>query len=72
MNRLAVRPGVPVVSAVFSVVGEHHDEPDRLLLLGDDGRHYAHRPPDGPTFPVEPDDGWTLDEEASGNDDALG
>ena len=48
--------------SVFAVVGEHHDDPNRLLLLGADGRHYAHDLPDGPTTPVEPDGAWNLDE----------
>ena len=49
------------MTTIFAVVGEHRDDPNRLLLLGDDGRHYAHRLPDGPTTPVEPDAQWVVD-----------
>ena len=49
------------MTTVFAVVGEHRDDPNRLLLLGDDGRHYGHRLPDGPTTPVEPDGRWVVD-----------
>ena len=62
MDRSTSPTGVPAVTTVFAVVGEHRDDPDRLLLLGEDGRHYEHRLPDGPTTPVEPDDAWTLDD----------
>jgi len=50
------------VVTIFAVVGEHRDDPNRLLLLGADGQHYAHELPDGPTTPVEPDVDWTVDE----------
>lgn len=55
---------------VFAVVGEHRAEPDRLLLLGDDGRYYAFAA-DGRPAEVEPGDAWSLDEarDASGADD---
>ncbi|MDP9363745.1 MAG: hypothetical protein M3Q10_05875 [Chloroflexota bacterium] len=45
---------------VFAVVGEHRAEPDRLLLLGDDGRYYAFAA-DGRPAEVEPGDAWSLD-----------
>ena len=49
---------------VFAVVGEHRDDPDRLLLLGDDGRYYAARSPDSQPTPVEPTEEWTVDPHA--------
>ncbi len=42
-------------------VGERRDDPLELLLLGDDGQHYAYPLPDGPAWPVEPDAGWAVD-----------
>ena len=50
------------MTAVFAVVGEHREDPNSLLLLGADGQHYAHRLPDGPITPIEPDEHWTVDE----------
>ena len=47
---------------VFAVVGEHRDDPDHLLVLGEDGRHYDLHLPDGSAMPVEPDESWTVDE----------
>ena len=47
---------------VFAVVGEHRAEPERLLLLGDDGRYYAYAA-DGPPTAIEPSGAWHLDEE---------
>ena len=65
MDRLVEPAGASPVTTVFAVVGEHRDDPDRLLLLGDDGRYYGHRLPDGPTTPVdEPDGRWVVDEGA--------
>ena len=46
---------------VFAVVGEHRAEPDRLLLLGDDGRYYAFAA-DGRPSAVEPTGAWRLDD----------
>jgi hypothetical protein len=57
------------VNTVFAVVGEHRDDPDRLLLLGADGRHYAYPLPDGPAAPVDPDEEWALDGAALDLDD---
>lgn len=49
---------------VFAVVGEHRQEPTRLLLLGDDGHYYAYQTPQGQTVEVEPSDEWDLDPDA--------
>ena len=53
------------MSTVFAVVGQHREDPDRLLLLGEDGQHYDLRLPDGPTVPIEPDEFWTMDGDGS-------
>ncbi|MDP9366256.1 MAG: hypothetical protein M3Q10_18885, partial [Chloroflexota bacterium] len=45
---------------VFAVVGQHRAEPNRLLLLGDDGRYYAYAA-DGLPARVEPSAAWSLD-----------
>lgn len=47
---------------VFAAVGQHRDDPDLLLLLGSDGRHYAQALPDAAPVPVEVDDRWEVDE----------
>jgi hypothetical protein len=49
------------MTTIFAVVGERRDDPLELLLLGDDGRHYAYPLPDGPVTPVEPDEAWAVD-----------
>jgi len=46
---------------VFAAIGQHRDDPDRLLLLGADGAHYAQALPDGDPEPVEPDESWQVD-----------
>ena len=54
-------PESPAVATCFSLVGEHRADPDRLLLLGDDGRYYDYRLPNGATVPTEPADGeWAI------------
>lgn len=57
------------MTTVFAAIGEHRDDPDRLLLLGADGHHYAYPLPDGPASPVEPGDEWLVDEAAPGPDE---
>ena len=47
----------------YAVVGEHRDDPDRLLLLGDDGRHYVLDLPDTVSTLPRVDDEWTIDPE---------
>ena len=53
---------------VFAVFGEHRAEPERLLLLGDDGRYYAFAA-DGRPAEVEPGDAWSLDDAPDAPDD---
>ena len=50
------------MTTVYSIIGEHREDPARLLALGSDGQHYAMILPSGVAFPVEPDDDWRLDE----------
>ncbi len=57
--------------SVYSIVGEHHEDPDRLLALGADGQHYALMLPQGTMFPVEPDEQWRLDPEPPDREDVL-
>jgi len=54
------------MTTVFAVVGEHRDDPDQWLLLGDDGHYYACPDPAAPPTPLSPPDDvvpgeWTLD-----------
>ena len=46
---------------VFAVVGESRAEPDRLLLLGDDGRYYAYATDAAAPTEVEPTGEWAID-----------
>lgn len=46
----------------FTVIGHGRDY-DALLLLGDDGQHYAYDLPHGQLVPVELDDGRVVEGE---------
>ena len=46
---------------VFAVVGAHREQPDRLLLLGDDGHYYAYAAPGGQPTEVDPSEDWEFD-----------
>jgi hypothetical protein len=59
------------MTTIFAVVGERRDDPLELLLLGDDGQHYAYPLPDGPMIPVEPDAGWVVDRAVPPVDELL-
>jgi len=50
---------------VFAVVGEHREEPSRLLLLGDDGHFYAFGRSAAQPTEVQPTDEWELDPDAA-------
>ena len=66
------RVEIPAMPAAFTLVGEHRADPDRLLLLGEDGRYYGLRLPDGATLPVEPDEAeWAVDPAPVPTDDAF-
>jgi hypothetical protein len=49
------------MATIFSVIGSHQEDPDRLILLGDDGQHYELELPDGVPTPVEPTEEWLFD-----------
>jgi hypothetical protein len=49
---------------IFVVVGEHRDNPVRLLLLGADGRYYEEALPSGRVTPADLGDAWIVDAEA--------
>lgn len=48
---------------ILAAVGEHRDDPDHLLLLGEDGHYYDLRLTDGATvpLPLEPGEEWLFD-----------
>jgi hypothetical protein len=50
-----------MAATVFSVVGEHRNEPHRLLLLGDDGLLYAFVANLPQPTAVRSTDEWQLD-----------
>jgi hypothetical protein len=56
-----LRAPVPAPATIFAVVGERRDDPNHLLLLGDDGRLYDLPLPDDLPLPVEPDEAWVVD-----------
>ena len=58
---LIVRTGEFVVVNLYAVIGEHGTDPDRLLVIGEDGQHYAWELSTDQTVPVEVDDGWKID-----------
>jgi hypothetical protein len=45
---------------VFTLIGTHRDDPDQLLLEGDDGAYYACPSLELPPTPVEPDEEWVM------------
>ena len=71
MDRWLARIGDNAMT-VFAVVGEHRDNPDRLLVIGEDGLHYDMRLPEGTAVPVEPDDRWLVDENGAEPEELLG
>jgi hypothetical protein len=54
-------PAFRTDECIFSVVGQHREDPDRLLLFGDDGHYYQLDPFEGTPTPVEPTDAWLID-----------
>jgi hypothetical protein len=65
-------PGAPIMTNVFAVVGEHRDDPDHLLVLGDDGSYYDYTLTTGQAEPTEPGADWSTDESlAAGASAAL-
>jgi hypothetical protein len=46
------------------VVGEHREDPHRLLLLGSDANYYEYSIPNGHTVQVTPDGEWKIERQA--------
>ena len=63
--------GEVTVPPVLAVVGESRDDPDCLLLRGEDGRHYQYQLTDGTTMPVVPDEAWLIDADHAAFDLSL-
>lgn len=57
---------------IFAVVGEHRDNPDHLLVLGDDGSYYDYTVTTGQTALTEPDLSWTTDADIPELEEVLG
>ena len=53
---------------LYAVVGEHHDDPNHVLILGEDGQYYDWDLTSEQTRPVEPGDDWHLDGERLAGD----
>lgn len=45
----------------FQVIGELRENPEKLLVIGDDGQCYAYDILRGEISPLEPDDSWAVD-----------
>jgi hypothetical protein len=59
--------------ASFACVSQHRDDPDRLLLLGEDGRLYAYPLPNGPALPVVPDaEEWAVEPDLPSANELFG
>ncbi len=65
-NRNQHRPpavlGDVQVTNVFAVVGERREDPDHLLVIGDDGSYYDFALATGQTTPLHPDASWSTDD----------
>jgi hypothetical protein len=44
----------------FTFVGEHRDDTDQLLVLGDDGNYYRYQPAQESFAQVQPDETWLV------------
>lgn len=56
----------------YNVIGEHKENEEHLLVVGDDGRHYDYSLANERIEPVQQvDDQWTIDEPHEGEDDIL-
>jgi hypothetical protein len=53
----------------FSIIGQHRENPNQFLLLGDDGQHYATDISMSEPTPVESDDDYLIDEYVADFDD---
>jgi hypothetical protein len=59
------------VTNLYAVVGEHHADPNHVLVLGEDGQYYDWDLIAEQTRPVEPGDEWHLDVERPAEDVAF-
>jgi hypothetical protein len=50
----------------FQVIGELRDNPNQLLLLGDDGQCYCFDVRRDRITPLDPDDSWAVDTTSQG------
>jgi hypothetical protein len=53
----------------FSIIGQHRENPDQLLLIGDDGQRYATDISMSDPVPVESDEDYLIDEYVADFDD---
>jgi hypothetical protein len=49
------------MSTLYAIVGEHHDDPHRYLVLGEDGAYYEWDLVTERTSPIEPGEEWAMD-----------
>ena len=57
---------------IFAVVGEHRVDPDRLLVVGQDGNTYDYNVPADQLLPTEPsDEDWQVDTTETELEDLL-
>ena len=68
----ARQPGAPEMTNIFAVVGEHRDDPNHVLALGEDGRYYDVRLTDCAVMPVELTDEWVVQGEPESSTELLG
>jgi hypothetical protein len=61
LPRSADIPWDTLMTNSFIVIGERRDDPDHLLVLGDDGAFYDYVVETGQALPVEPDATWLTD-----------
>jgi hypothetical protein len=60
------------VITIFAVVGQHEEDPDRWLLLGEDGQYYEYDVATEVTTPVQPKGGWVVDQDPPSLDEVAG
>lgn len=51
------------MTSEYNVVGEHKDDDQHLLVLGDDGQHYDYSLITERIEPVQVDDSWRVDDQ---------
>ena len=56
----------------YNVIGEHKDNDEHLLVMGDDGQPYDYCLTRETVEPVEIDESWAIDDPHSSNDDLAG